>query len=212
MNYTKPMEMTAPYNYANKYNMDYKWRERKTDSYIFMSGVRLPCSDLKNGALKTSIDPKDYDLIFHSNAKPEEFLKYGVLHTNASCCFLLRQDLVEVLNEFCPDDFQAFPVMIVPEKPKKQGEFENHDYFLINVTHKLDVFDHQNCDFSYFVYDPTKPSGVKRMVLRDASCLQGHHMVREKTLLSHVFVSPEFVALFTKLKVKGCHFRKDAEG
>ncbi|MFN9001706.1 MAG: imm11 family protein [Holosporales bacterium] len=212
MNYTKPMEMTAPNFYANKYFMDYKWRERKTKSLIFTEGVFLPCPDRRNGALKTSTDPKDYDLIFHSNSKPEEFLKYGMLHSNASSCFLLRQDLVEVLSAFCPDDFQAFPVMIVPENPKKVGEFENHDYFLINITHHLDVFDHEKCEFEYLSFNPASPYSVKRYVVRNVSCLQGHHMVREKTLLSHVFVSSELVALFTKLKVKGCHFRKDAEG
>jgi hypothetical protein len=212
MNYNKPYKMSSPDTLPNKHIMDYKWRERKTDSYIFMNGVRLPCPDMNNGASKTSTDPKDYDLIFHSEITPDRMLKYGVLQNNSASDFLLRKDLVDLLNTFCPEDFQAFPVIIIPDNPKKTGDFECREFYLINITHAIDVFDHHKCTFESFDKEMTEIYGVKRMILQDASCLNGHHIVREKTLKSHIFVSPEFVALFKKHKVKGCAFYKDSLG
>ena len=212
MIYHKPYELSIPDSYPDKHIMNYQSINRKTDKYIFMNGVFLPCPDMDNGETKTSQDPKGYDLIFHSEIGPDRLLKYGVLQNDAASTFLLRKDLVEVLNTFCPDDFQAFPVTIVPDKLKKTGDFENKDFYLINITHALDVFDHDECEFKSFDKEMTEIYGVKRMILQDASCLNGHHIVREKTLKSHIFVSPEFVALFKKHKVKGCAFYKDAQG
>ncbi|HLD96090.1 MAG TPA: DUF1629 domain-containing protein [Alphaproteobacteria bacterium] len=212
MTYNKPYDLSIPDSYPDKHIMNYQSINRKTDKYIFMKGVHLPCPDMKNGASKTSTDPKDYDLIFHSEISPDRLLKYGYLETDAASTFLLRKDLVDLLKAFCPNDFQAFPATIVADKPKKTGEFECKDFYLINITHLEDVFDHEKCEFHISKSEPIMIMGTRRMILQDASCLNGHHIVREKTLKSHIFVSPEFVALFKKHKVKGCAFYKDAQG
>lgn len=212
MTYNKPYKLSIPDSYPNKHIMNYQSINRKTDKYIFMKGVRLPCPDMNNGASKTSTDPKDYDLIFHSEIGPDRLLKYGYLETDAASTFLLRKDLVDLLNTFCPNDFQAFPVIIIPDNPKKTGNFECKDFYLINITHALDVFDHDKCEFSYMDEDDCDILGVNRMILQDSSCLNGHHIVREKNYHPFIFVSPEFVALFKKHKVKGCAFYKDALG
>ena len=94
----KPMIWSIPENFKNRHIMDYQWRERKTDSIIFMQGKHLPCADI--GGIPCSLDPKEYDLIFASEVSPAQFTKFDCLPNNALVP-LVNQKVLNIFNKLC---------------------------------------------------------------------------------------------------------------
>jgi hypothetical protein len=201
----KPLIWDIPDDFKERNIMDYNWRERKTDNYIFMGGKCLPCPDV--GGLNYSKDPKEYDLIFASRVSPKEFTKFDCLPNN-STALLVNQKVLDILNKLCTDDIQAFPATIMPDK-SFTGNFKNHDYWLINITKTVDPIDHANTEFSY-----TPKSlggdiiGAKKIRFLDVD-ISG--IARNQLFSSLKIVSASLAQAFKESKVTGVQFIEDKD-
>ena len=205
--YTKPYDWRIPQNFPNKAILNYKWRERKTNTLIFMQGHSLPY-DTGNPHMRITLqDPQDYDLIFHSDTAEEKLEKYDVLPNNAMGGLTVNRKVLNFFEMLCPNDFQAFPIIIRNENPKLP-DFENHDYFLINITNTIDAIDQEQSIIKYD--EDNEPEHISSLRLKE-DCMGPHHISRIQDYHPIVLVSPTLVSLFKKEKVTGVRFLKDYE-
>lgn len=206
--YNKPYLWHCPGNYPNSAILDYKRRERKTRSFTFMYGHPLPFDTGNSNLYFTLQDPKKYDLIFHAEVPMEKLLKFDTLPNNCSGRPpIVNQRVLDLLTKHCPNDFQAFPVTICNENPKLP-DFENHDYFLLNLTNLVDAIDFKESKLTWD--DDGDIDDLKTLRLKSNS-MKSHHLARLKLYKIKVLVSPELVELFKKEKIKGVQFLKDEE-
>lgn len=183
---------------------------RKTNSYIFMHGHVLPYETGLDHMKETLQDPSTYDLLYTYAYPEKKLISYDCM-PNTGQAPLVSKLVMKLLEKFCPNDFQAFPVVIQNENPRL-SDFENHDYRLLNITNTVDSFDKDKTEFNYsseklggHIY------GVKRHLNLKENAMGTHHLARDATLHSYVLVSPELVALFEKEKITGVRFLKDEE-
>lgn len=189
----KPLIWDIPEDFKELHIMDYNWRpmEERTDSLIFMRGKRLPCEDV--GQIKCSLDPKEYDLIFVSEVRPEEFTKFNCLPNNAaSMPPLVNKKVLDILNKHCHEDIQAFPATIIPDKNSKYS-FENHDYWLINITKLVDAIDLEKSALSFFAEMPNRVSRIKKLSFLDNVSSEIARVSNDHTLK---IVSPSLAQAF----------------
>ena len=199
-----------PKNFPDRLMLNYLWRERKTDYFIFGYGQPLPWDSGNPNLVSTLQDPKDYDLVLHATRPPEKWLQYGCLPNNALLP-VVNTRVLSLLSQLCPHDFQAFPVVIQNENPKIP-DFENHDYHLLNITQCVGAIDAERTEFSRLSDElGGNPIGIRGHLCFREGCLGIHHLARDSTLHSHLLASPELVALFKKEKVKGVRFMKEEE-
>lgn len=204
--YNKPYLWTYPERFPQKVFLDYRGEKRKTRSLIFIFGLRLPC-DTGNPNLSITLqDPKDYDLELETEAAEERLLTYDVLPNNSKAP-IVNQRVLDLLTKYCPNDIQAFPVVIRNENPKLP-DFDNHDYFLINITRLVDAIDKKNSKLTY--YDTENVNSIKKLRLKE-NCLPGYSLARIKGYEPLEMVSPNLVSLFKKEKITGVKFEKDYE-
>lgn len=202
--YNKPYLWTYPGNFPQKAFLDYKWRQRKTNSYIFMQGLHLPCDIGNPNFTATQQNPKDYDLQLEAQVTEEKLVTYDVLPNNTPAP-VVNKRVLNLLMKYCPDDIQAFPVVIRNENPKLP-DFENHDYFLINITRLISDFDKENSRITY--HDGIED--VKKLRLKE-NCIPEYALARLEIFKPHEIVSPKLVSLFKKEKITGVKFEKDYE-
>jgi len=192
---------------GNRYIMNYEWRKRKTDNYIFMQGKRLPCPDV--GRIKCSLDPKEYDLIFASESSPEEFKKYDCLSNN-STALLVNQKILDIFKDLCPNDIQEFPATIIPATSSLYI-FENHDYWLINITKLVDAIDLKKSLLSFYEEMPEVVSRVKNLVFLDKKEFEKPFIARINNEYGLKIVSPSLSKAFKKANIKGVQFTEDKD-
>ena len=203
----KPLIWDIPDDFKERHYMDYNWRpmEKRTSSSIFMQGKHLPCADV--GGIKCSQDPKEYDLIFASSVLPKEFTKFDCLPNNSTAP-LVNQKVLDILNKLCSNDIQAFPATIIPDKGSRNN-FENHDYWVINITKKSEAIDRDNTEFLYLSKSlGGDPYGTKKLVLSEYT---EHFLSRDETLKTLKIVSPSLVQAFKKAGVTGVQFIEDKD-
>ena len=203
----KPLIWQTSEKFKNKHIMDYKWRERVTDIYIFMGGKILPSPDV--GRLRYFQDPKDYDLIFESACQPKEFLKFDCLPNNGTAP-LVNKKVLDIFNKLCPNDIQAFQATIIPDK-KSKHRFQNHDYWLINITKQMDVIDLENSELSFFEEAPSSISSIKRLLFLNNVNTDTCFIARAPNRCSLEIVSPSLAQAFKDAKVTGVRFIEDKE-
>lgn len=208
----KPYHWTENYR-SNKDIVDYKWRERGTDQSAFMFGRNLPFSTGSSKCFYTLQNPKDYDLIYHSEQSPEVFLnRYDVLPNNGTAP-LVNAKVKTLLENLCPEDVQFFPVTIVPET-QKMTPFENHDYWALNICSLYEDVNIEASEYSYGAKGgilENKICGYKKCVFNELHGQKIPHMGRLVYALGRIIVSPELVSLFKKEKIKGVRFYSEEE-
>ena len=199
--YKKPYFWVRP-SLPNRRICVYNWRVRQTEYNIFYKGLHLPATDI--GASWLSQDPATYDLIFDAECEAERILEYGALSTTIPAP-VVREDVLAILQDVCPDDFQAFPVIIQGVNPKIPP-FELTNYFLINVTNISGQLDEELCDgkINYEIHH----SAIKYTILKEDH-MEGHHLSRLKGEKIHVIVSPYLRQRLMKSKIWGLKFEKD---
>lgn len=205
----KPLIWATPEGFSYNCWMNYNWREidERTNSIIFGLGRRLPCEDV--GQIKCSLDPKEYDLIFASKVQPKVFKKFDCLPNNATAMTpLVNQKVLDIFNKLCPDDIQAFPATIVPEKGSPY-KFENHDYWVINITSLVDALDARNTEFLYLSKSlGGDPYGIKKLVLNKDN---EHLISRDKILKTFIIVSSALSQSFKEANITGVQFIEDKD-
>jgi hypothetical protein len=208
--YNKPYLWEDDPRIPEKCYVFYNWKERKTNELIFMSGKPLPKPDI--GQMPYSQDPATYDLIFDVQVEEARIGSYDYLPNNTSGP-LVNKRVLELLQEMCPNDFQAFPAIIRSrqDKPITPYVIEN-EYSLINVTRTVGAFDKELSEFDTLPENlGGMPIGLRYMVLNDKAILGNYCLARDKDLPSQVIVSPVIKDAFKKAKIKGARFVTDEE-
>ncbi|MDP3371288.1 MAG: hypothetical protein Q8S21_00095 [Candidatus Paracaedibacteraceae bacterium] len=206
MSYNKPYLLCSSYR-TPKHMVNYKWRERTTDPFIFSQGNYLPYDSGNDNLECTKTDPSTYDLIFHSEVKPSVFTQYDNLANNGGGLLLVNKKIIDILLQVCPDDIQIFPAIILPENPKKMT-FENHNYWVLNLTKTVDVIDKENS-----TYTQLENLGLKfpKTVTYVQNSMGDVHIGRQYNYQPDVIASPELVKIFKREKITGLKFKKDNE-
>lgn len=195
-------ESSAPY----KHYLNFSSQERKTSIYIFGHGKHLPYDMGLPHMPQTLQDPKEYDLVFSSLVGPEILKKYDVVPVNKPV-LIVNQRVIDILTEMCPHDFQIFPATIIPET-KKQAPFENHEYFVLNLTKTVDVIDEENSVFERWPDNDLK--NIKSVTYLENK-MNGLQLARQYNYHLDIIASPDLVKRFKKEKIKGVKFLKDCE-
>lgn len=145
-----------------------------------------------------------YDIIFGIKAPPEDFTKYDFL-----CCYdgsplIVHRRVLDVLKENCPDEFQAFPV-VIRNFDKKNVSFENHDYYAINVLNKIDCIDREKSDLFYRDEETLQQDRfeIKRLVFKTEG--MGHLHLATLYGSGSEIIHPSLAAKLKKCK--GVEFR-----
>ena len=157
--------------------------------------MQLPAADI--GHMRYSQDPETYDLIFDLNCAKEKISSTGTLE-NTTSVPLVREDVLAILNEICPDDFQAFPTLVRGTNPKFPP-YELTNYWLINVNNLSGKVDTERTP-------PHRP----HVLLPDH--MNGHHLSRLADDRYKIIVSQTLYKALKKSKIRGLMFEKDLEG
>jgi hypothetical protein len=194
---------------GNRYIMDYNWRpmEERVSGVVFMQGKHLPCPDV--GRIKCSLDPKEYDLIFASESPPEEFKKFDCLSNN-STALLVNQKILDIFKGLCLNDIQEFPTTIIPAAGSSY-KFENHDYWLINITKLVDAIDLKKSLVSFYEEAPDTVSSIKKLVFLDKEEFEKPFIARIDHEYGLKIVSPSLVKAFKEANVMGVQFTEDKD-
>jgi hypothetical protein len=174
----------------NAHYLKYKWRERKTDRFIFNYG--------------TWVKPDDFDLIFHSSTTLEKQTQYDCIPNNAAV-LLVNERALKILEDLSPNDFQSFEATIVSEEDN-QPAFKVYNYRLINITKLVDAIDINKSECCRF--DTGEIYGVEKLVLKE-NCMGNIHLARDQSLHSHILASDTLRKAFTKAKIRGVKFLRD---
>jgi hypothetical protein len=206
--YNKPYLWKRDPRIPEKCYTYYNWKERKTNYLIFMEGIQLPASDI--GKIHFSQDPATYDLIFDVQVEEARIRSYDCLPNNAAG-LLVNKRILELLQEMCPNDFQAFPAIIRSRKDKPIEAYVIEDeYWLINVTKLVDCI---NIDQSQLTLDDNGEIEDIRSIVFKGGCMQNGPILlaRERRYVPHILVSPLIKDAFKKAKIKGARFVTDEE-
>ncbi len=208
--YNKPFYFSETERYT-KDILNYKWRERKTNNHTFMRGFRLPYDSGNPNLSYTLVDPKNYDLIYHSVIVPDVFIERYDVFPNNGTAPLVNKKVKNLLENLCPEDVQFFPVMIKNDNDKID-HFENHDYWLLNIC---SIYEDVNFEKSEFKYGSPGTCiegallGYKKCVFNEIVDQKIPHISRLIHSQAHIIVSPELVKRFKKEKIKGAKFIKN---
>jgi len=92
------------------------------------------------------IDCKNPKIVFTIKDYPEKFLRYEIIKDmGGGGNGLFNKNALEKINKLCPNDIQAFNVTIIND-PKLKKSFENNDYYLFNVVHRIDALDEEKSE------------------------------------------------------------------
>ncbi len=179
-------------HYANKY--DLKYYEFEPPKAVELIDIGLGKVLLKNLPI----------FVFGIQAKEKEFIKYDFLDSPDGVPFVVHDRVLKIFEEMCPNDFQRFDMVIKNLNPK-DPPFENHDFHIINVTHRIKAIDMEKSEFH------KSPNGIlfpTKRVFKDEDCWEGHLLARED-LESCILFHPKLAKKFRRSK--GIQFLGDTE-
>lgn len=174
---------SIPSFHPNRLMGDYI-RETSPDRFLFLRGEM---QERLSSITELTIEAK----------KPVVY-GYSILPNNSGSPIVSR-DILSFMSNFCSDDFQAFPCTI----EARDGLIKD-EYYLINVTAKVETIDFGESDCSY-VLNTDAVMGFKKLEMATDD-LQGHHIAREKDYLGYIWVTDEFKEGIMKLNPRGVEF------
>lgn len=121
---------------------------------------------------------------------------------------IVNKKVLEILSRVCPQDFEAFPIVVCNQD--KTQEFEDRNYYIINI---LRVLDHINDDESYVMHhriEDQEITDIRKLKLHN-HCMRTVHLSRDKQFLPLIVVSSMLVSEFRKHKIKGVRFMRPEE-
>lgn len=168
-------------NYPSKFLLQY---------YSFDPPKAFDLYDLMRGG---PIEEKTYSIIFGINASNEDFTQYKFLETYDGPGLIVHQDVLEVLQKECPNDFQAFQIEI-KNLDNNIKSFTNKDYFILNVINEIKAIDYQNS-----VIQKGSTLLIKRLSIL-AECMNGHHLAIEADFHPILYISPKLAQNLKKFR------------
>ncbi len=101
---------------------------------------------------------------FKKKVTKEEIENLPYLHANVlGLKHLIRKDIIELMLQLCPDDFEAIPVKVISAN-KHVEPFELNDYYTINVLRCIKAIDEANSDI---VIDKDGWANIKKFRYRE---------------------------------------------
>ena len=189
--YNKPYLWYTNQNYPNRLYAQYDWKVRKIDSYLFNKATPLDLG-------------QDNDLVLEiPKGSKDEVMKWDSLE-NAFGSPIINKRTLDILEAVCPEDFQAFPVII----QAKDGILEHH-YWALNILASVDCIDPQRSLLEYWE-NSNRINNIDRLEFKTSSMLQ-HHLCRVSNHMQMFVVSPELVKIFKQHKIRGPKFYRDDE-
>ena len=138
------------------------------------------------------------ELVFSIEALPKIFTKHDFLMVKQSLGHLYHKRIIEKMQEICPNDFQALPVKLINNEKSKEA-FENHDYYMLNILHKIDALDMERSVIKYWKFsDGTPTSTVKIARFKDDKW--GSHLIAREKNISNILWHPTLAKEFVKHK------------
>ena len=176
-NTTRPLQL-YPTGYSNE----------KIDAFYLSSFDRM---ELRLYPKK--LDPLP-ELVFSIEALPKIFTKQDTLMIKQGLQDLYHKRIVEKMQEICPNDFQALPVKLINNQKSKEV-FENHDYYMLNILHKIDALDMERSVIEHWQRSNGQMTySVHKARFKDDKW-DAHFIAREKNLgriLWHPILAKEF--------------------
>lgn len=144
-------------------------------------------SDIRIKQRKLDVIP---ELFFNIEVPPRTFTKLDKLLIKQGGEELYHKRIVNKILELCPDDVQALPVTIFNHSDLNE-QFENHDYFLLNILHTIDALDVERSTF--------RESGIASKQFFHNDRWDGHLIARDKRS-TRVLWHPRLAREFAKSK------------
>lgn len=151
------------------------------------------------------VDLGNHKIIFGINAEEEEFTQYDFLDCPDGPAFVVHNRVLKIFNELCPDDFQALPVIIKNNNPKGK-QFENKDFWLINILNLVDIIDQEK---SEAYWDGDFLRFKQKMYLYDAERMAHFKMARIENKKPWIIFHPLLAKHF--INSRGVQFLTDEE-
>lgn len=207
INYSKPYKLEYDSSTPQSCRAYYDHKIRQTNYIIFMEGIILPGTD--EGRIKFSQDPSTYDLIYDIETDEERVRKYDYLPVYTPAPVINTRTL-KILQELCPDNFQAFPAIIESsEKAKRSFKIEN-EYWVINITKLIDTIDMEKSKLK--LDEGGEIEDIRYLVFKEGVMQEGSILLaRERLYRPHIMVSSILKEAFEKHKIKGCEFVTDEQ-
>ena len=159
--------------------------------------------DLFDAMRCKKIDLGKKKIVFGIKVREEDLIKYDFLCCNdGGCDFIVNNRVLEKMNQLCPKDFQALPIIIKSLNPDSEEKFENKDFWLINILQKKQIFD-KKC-----IYYINRIPKMNRKIVVDGS-MGDALLAKDKILSSSTFFHPSLAKHF--IKSKGVQFLTDEE-
>ena len=139
------------------------------------------------------------ELFFNIQVPPRIFTKLDKLMVKQGGDELYHKRIVNKILALCPDDVQVLPVTIF-NHPDLNEQFENHDYFLLNILHTVNALDEERSTF--------RESGIASKKFFHNDRWDGHLIAKDKRsrrVLWHPRLAREFA------KSKSIKFLADDE-
>lgn len=207
MNILKPYEFTFDHSISEKLWVLYNHKNIKTNLFIFMEGLHLPSDDA--GKLHLSQSPETYDLLFSTSASKNNIMQYDILPSNAPFPIVSNRAL-HVLQEFCLDDIQIFPVEIQSDQSTNDTYTLKNNFWAINFVKLVDAI---NINESDLVLDCDNDIMViEKLVFNKIDFDKSDFIIaRDYHFKPLIIASPQLKEAFEKHKIKGCEFLTDEQ-
>lgn len=187
---TKPLIESTPF-YPDKFTIQYHEFEepKEFDLWDAIEGNPIKLGDRK--------------IVFGIEATEEEFIQYDFLWCPDGPAFVVHKRVLDKLNELCPNDIQSLPMVIKNLNPKG-SQFENKDFWLINILNNIDA---QDKDKAIIENWGDNLLMVKKKAFKE-NCMGSHLIIRDD-LSTCVLFHPSLAKHFAKSR--GILFLTDEE-
>lgn len=199
--FEKPFEWRKARNYPQKYYAVYD-EDNCPDRLRFFDAEPWPStSDEPVKTIDDEILTPPYEFHFQVDGEIERLLKYDILAETFGSP-LVNGKVLKILQELCPNDFQAFETIV----HAKGGD--TRAYFILNILNYVDSIDMElsDCD--------TREHGKVRSINNlhfVPNCMGAIHLARDEKFSPMILVSEELKKVFKKNKIKGARFLEDQE-
>jgi hypothetical protein len=181
---TKPLQLYPTGISNDKYYINFV--ESEVDLWRIWDGEKLDFAGKK--------------IVFAIEVVPRLFCKRNTLLdvTGSGAGEVYHKRMIEKMQQLCPDDFQAFNVILV-NNAKSKEQFENHDFYVLNVLHQVDALDEEKSVFKHWTLSTGRPTTDLKQARYYDNCWNGHLLVRDR-LSRNILWHPRLAAEFAKFK------------
>jgi hypothetical protein len=186
---TKPLLKSVQDYYPDRFLINYRKFEQPKEFDLYEARQGKP------------IDLAGRKIVFGIKAPEEQFTQYDFLWCPDGPAFVVHQRVLDKFNELCPNDIQALP-MVIKNVSLKGEQFENKDFWFINVLAIVDSFDKNYIHFAEDGFPTFKQKVLLNHSMKD-------HLVARDNIFYRILVHPSLARHF--IESRGVQFLTDEE-